>query len=300
MLFVVNPYSGKGLVKNYIVDIIDIFIKGNMEVTVHITQSVLDACDVVHKKAKRYDMVVCSGGDGTLDEVITGMMKIEAESRCPVGYIPAGSTNDFGNSLGIPANMVEAANNIVGGKPYPCDIGEFNEDYFVYIAAFGAFTEVSYETKQGVKNVLGHMAYILEGAKRVFNIKSYKMKVRLNDEVIEEEFIYGMITNSISVGGIKSITGRNVKLNDGVFEVTLIKRPKNLIELQEIIGEMLIGEMKGEFFYCRKADSIEFEAEEEIPWTLDGEFGGSHGEVKITNHKQALSLMVSEIPKKIS
>lgn len=300
VLFIVNPRSGKGLIKNHILEIIDIFIKNNMKVDIHVTQKALDACEMTEKHAKEYDLVACSGGDGTLDEVITGMMQIDEAKRCPVGYIPAGSTNDFGNSLGIPKNMEDAARSIALNNPYACDIGEFNKDYFVYIAAFGAFTEVSYETKQEVKNVLGHMAYMLEGAKRLFNLKSYKMKVRIDGDVIEDEFIYGMITNSQSVGGFKSITGKNVKLNDGVFEVTLVRNPKNLIELQEILAAILLKEMSGNHFYCRKADRIEIEAQEEISWTLDGEFGGNHKDVEIINHKQAVSIMVKKIPEAIS
>lgn len=296
VLFIVNPRSGKGLIKTNLLEIVDIFIKNKMEVSIHVTQRALDACELTKRKAKRYDLVICSGGDGTLDEVITGMMLTETEKRCPVGYIPAGSTNDFGNSLGIPKNMVDAARSIALDHPYACDIGEFNNDYFVYIAAFGAFTDVSYETKQDVKNLLGHMAYVLEGAKRLFNLKSYKMKVRIGNEEIEDEFIYGMITNSRSVGGFKNITGKHVKLNDGVFEVTLIKNPRNPIELQEILGAILLSELNNKHFYSVKTDRIEIETEEEIPWTLDGEFGGNHKNVEIINHKQAVSIMVKQIP----
>lgn len=291
ILFIVNPKSGKGLIKNHLMDIIDIFIKNNMKVAVHITQEKMDACAVTGKQAPKYDMIVCSGGDGTLDEVVTGMMGILPEKRRPVGYIPAGSTNDFAGSLGLPKNMKEAARYITEGRPFACDIGEFNENYFVYIAAFGAFTDVSYQTKQEVKNVLGHLAYVLEGTKRLFNLKSYHMKISIGGERIEDDFIYGMVTNSQSVGGFKNITGKNVLLDDGVFEVTLIRTPKNPIELQEILGAILRQEMDHKLIYSRKADSVFFEAEEEIPWTLDGEFGGGHRTVAVRNHMRAITIM---------
>lgn len=295
VLFIINPKSGKGLIKNHILEIIDIFVKNDMEVTVHITQRELDACQLTQERAGEFDLVVCSGGDGTLDEVITGMM--HREERKPVGYIPAGSTNDFANSLKLPKNMENAARSIVLRHPYPCDVGSFNDNYFVYIAAFGIFTDVSYQTKQEIKNVLGHLAYVLEGAKRLFNIKSYHMKVRADEqEEIEGDFIYGMVTNSESVGGFRNITGRNVELNDGVFEVTLIRTPKNPIELQEIIGALLLREVDNKHICSFKAGRVEFEAEEEIPWTLDGEFGGDHRKVEIVNHKKAISIMVKALP----
>lgn len=296
VLFIVNPKSGKGLIKNHLLDIIDIFVKNRMSVTVYTTQKVMDACDVTYKEGSKYDMVICSGGDGTLDEVITGMMRSEEQDRRPVGYIPSGSTNDFGNSLGLPKNMKDAARCIALDHPYACDIGGFNHDYFVYIAAFGAFTDVSYQTKQEVKNILGHLAYVLEGTKRIFNLKSYRMKIRIGAEEIEDDFIYGMVTNSESVGGFKNITGKNVELDDGVFEVILIKTPQNPIELQEILGAILLQEVDNKLIYSKKADFIEFESEEEIPWTLDGEFGGNHKKVEVRNYKQAISIM-SKTPK---
>lgn len=291
ILFIVNPKSGKGLIKNHLMDIIDIFIKNHMKVTVHITQEKMDACMVTYKQAAKYDMIVCSGGDGTLDEVITGMMGLLPEKRRPVGYIPAGSTNDFAGSLGLPKNMKEAARCITQKRPFACDIGEFNENYFVYIAAFGAFTDVSYQTKQEVKNVLGHLAYVLEGTKRLFNLKSYHMKIHIGRERIEDDFIYGMVTNSQSVGGFKNITGKNVLLDDGVFEVTLIRTPKNPIELQEILTAILRQEMDHKLICTRKAACVFFESEEEIPWTLDGEFGGEHREVSVRNRMRAISIM---------
>ena len=290
VLFIVNPRSGKGQIRNALLDIADIFIKGGLDVTLYVTQKPQDASRVVEKRAAKFDLVACSGGDGTLDEVVTGMMN--SEIRRPIGYIPAGSTNDFANSLQIPKRMTEAAQCIVENNVYPCDVGSFNSDYFVYIAAFGMFTEVSYQTNQDVKNVLGHLAYVLEGAKCIFNVKSYEVEIELNGEKIRDEFIYGMISNSTSVGGFKGMTGKDVLLDDGVFEVTLIKKPKNPIELNEIIASLINLADDTDMIYSFKTAEVHFTAMEEIPWTLDGEFGGDHTEVTVKNICKAVEIMV--------
>ena len=290
MLFIYNPKAGKGQIKNNLCDIIDVFVKAGNEVTVYPTQYAGDAVRMAAEKSKKYDCVVCSGGDGTLDEVVTGIMK--SNKLVPAGYIPAGSTNDFANSLGIPRNMKAAAETVVGGRPFACDIGAFNDDTFVYIAAFGLFTDVSYETKQEYKNVLGHMAYILEGMKRLPSIKSYQMKVTAENLEIEGDFIFGMITNSMSVGGFKRITGKYVELDDGEFEVTLIKRPTNAIELNQILTDLVNRNIDTDQMYCFKTASLHIESEEEVAWTLDGEFGGRHRVVDMENRKQALEIRV--------
>ena len=290
MLFIYNPKAGKAQIKNHLMDILDIFVKAGYEVTVYPTQSHGDAIKKTMKKKDKYDIVVCSGGDGTLDEVFTGMMK--CEKKVPIGYIPAGSTNDFAMSLNVPKNMVQAAQTVVDGETYAVDVGEFNDDVFAYIAAFGLFTEVSYSTDQQVKNMLGHVAYLLEGVKRLSTIKSYKLKVTLNDEVIEDDFIFGMITNSFSVGGFQGITGNEVKMDDGMFEVTLIKRPMNPLELNRVMAALVDREVDSECMYCYKAKEIRIESEEEVAWTLDGEFGGNHQEVTIKNLHKALEIRV--------
>ena len=279
LLFVVNGHSGKGQIKNKLLDIIDIMIKEGYHVQVHTTQEREDATKVVREQAKYYDLVVCSGGDGTLDEAVTGMM--QSEVRTPLGYIPAGSTNDFANSLEIPKDMIQAAKTAVLGVPFSCDVGEFNGDYFIYVAAFGIFTDVSYATSQELKNALGHVAYILEGAKRLHTIKSYHMRVEYDGNEIEGDFLLGMITNSTSVGGFKNMTGKDVKLDDGMFEVTLIHKPKNIIELNTIIASLTNLKDETDLIDSFRADSVKFYSEEEIPWTLDGEFGGDHKEVQI-------------------
>lgn len=292
MLFIYNPNAGKGLLKAKLSDVLDIMVKAGYELVVYPTQSYKDAYRKVVHMEKGYDMVVCSGGDGTLDEVVTGMMKRDKEDRIPIGYIPTGTTNDFASSLHISRDIMEAADTTVHGKPFACDVGKFNKDVFVYVAAFGLFTDVPYQTDQKLKNALGHAAYVLEGAKRLSNIPSYHIKVTTGDRVIEDEFMIGMITNSRSVAGFRSIMNKDVKFDDGEFEVTLIKKPKTLIGLQEIITALLVENFDTKHMYTFKAKEITLESKEEIPWTLDGEFGGQHEEVHIINKKQALEIMI--------
>lgn len=291
MLFIYNPRAGKAKIRSNLLDIIDIFTKADYEVTVYPTQARGDGLMAVKgRRFEGYDIIVCSGGDGTLDEVVTGMM--QCEERIPIGYVPAGSTNDFANSLGIPRNMIRAAQTIMKGKTFHCDVGAFNDDVFVYIAAFGIFTDVSYETPQDVKNLLGHMAYILEGMRRLSAVKSYKMRVESEEFCAEDDFLFGMITNSTSVGGFKRITGKYIELDDGKFEVTLIKKPANAMELNQIMTALLTGNINTQCMYCFKSGSLRLYSDEEVSWTLDGEFGGKHKKVEILDNKQALQILV--------
>lgn len=292
MLFIYNPNAGKGLLKAKLSDVLDIMVKAGYELVVYPTQSYKDAYRKVVHMDHDYDIVVCSGGDGTLDEVVTGMMKRDKEDRIPIGYIPTGTTNDFANSLHISRDIMEAADIAVHGKPFACDVGRFNKDIFVYVAAFGLFTDVPYQTDQKLKNALGHAAYVLEGVKRLSNVPSYHIKITADDKEIEDDFMIGMITNSKSVAGFRSIMGKDVKFDDGEFEVMLIKKPKTLIGLQEIITALLIESFDTKHMYTFKAKEITLESKEEIPWTLDGEYGGQHEEVHIINKKQALEIMI--------
>ena len=294
MLFIYNPNAGTGVLKPKLSDALDIFTKSGYEVTVHPTQKPHDAVEKIQECGGEYDRIVCAGGDGTLDEAVTGMRLGGLQTS--LGYIPAGTTNDFAASLGIPKDILAAADTAVNGIPFPCDVGEFNGDHFIYIAAFGIFTDVSYETRQRMKNILGHLAYLLEGAKRIFNIPSYKVKVTHDGESFEDEFIFGMVTNSRSVGGFKGIIGSEIIFDDCEFEVTLIRTPKNPIELNELLGAILMKQINPQRMYSFKSGEVKFECEEEIPWTLDGEFGGTHREVVVRDRRQALSIMVNEIP----
>lgn len=288
MLFVFNPKAGKGQIKTHLLDVVNTFNQNGYEVLIHATQYPRDAYEKTKEYADKVDMIVCSGGDGTLDEVVTGVM--ETRKDLPIGYIPAGSTNDFANSLFIPKNMAEAAKVITEENIYQCDIGKFNDSTFAYIAAFGLFTDVAYATDQDLKNILGHVAYLLEGVQRLLDIKKYPMKITSAELETEGDFIFGMITNSRSVGGFKNLTGKNVDMDDGLFEVTLIRMPKNPMELQEILRAIVMQEDNSELIYSFKTKEIKVESEEQIPWTLDGEYGGSPKIVVIENRHKALNL----------
>lgn len=292
LLFIINPRSGKGLIKNKVLDIVDLYVREGYDVHVHTTQAIRDAYEFIKKYGKHMGTVVASGGDGTLSECIKGMMEIPMEKRPIMGYIPSGSTNDFAASLKITKNMLLAAENVVYGEKFKCDVGKFNDDFFTYIAAFGAFTDVSYETPQSMKNMLGHLAYIVEGIKRVPNLGSYKMKVEYNGNVIEDEFIYGMISNSTSIAGMKNLSKEKVELDDGLFEVILIKMPQSPIDYQIIITSILMQDFSGKYFYTFKASEALFTSDEEIKWTLDGEDGGKHKTVVIENYRKAITMMI--------
>lgn len=289
LLFIFNPRSGKGQIKPHLVDIVDVFVKAHYDVTIYTTQSQGDAIEKVRNEAKNYDRIVCSGGDGTLDEVVTGME--QSSVNIPIGYIPAGSTNDFANSLGIPKNMVEAAAVAVGDNTFPCDVGYFNGDTFVYVAAFGLFTAVSYQTSQQLKNILGHAAYILEGAKSLHDIPQFNIQVEYDGRVFQDTFIYGMVTNSLSVGGFKGMTGSDVQLDDGVFEVTLIRSPKNPIELNEILASLTNLIDDTDMIYSFKTNEIHFTCKDKVKWTLDGEYGGEFDDLTIKNLNKQITIM---------
>ena len=282
--------SGKATIGSKLGSVIDMFTKAGYEVTARPTQERLDACAAAKYACNvGYDLIVCSGGDGTLNEVIQGVMK--SEDKIPIGYIPAGSTNDFARGVGIPKGIEEAAQWIINGKPYPCDIGSFNDKYFTYIAAFGAFIEVTYETSQQAKNMLGHAAYILNGLTRLKSIKSYHMRVTYDTGTIEDDYIFGMVTNSSSVAGLLSLS--DFLLDDGLYEVTLIKTPSNPLDLQRIIHSLLNIDIDIDTAYIKsfRTSKIKFECDEELQWTIDGEYGGSYKVTNICNNKQAVELM---------
>ncbi len=291
LLFIFNPLSGKGLIKNRLLEIINIFTKAGFEVTAYPTQHALDGYDKVCEADGLYDMIVCSGGDGTLNEVISAA-KTHRNSRPKIGYIPAGSTNDFAGSLGIPKDMVKAARQIADGEVFQCDLGRMNGRYFNYIAAFGLFTEVSYKTPQSAKNVLGHQAYILESLRSLSKIQTYDMTVSCNDMEFSGRYIYGMVANSQSVGGFKGITGRNVNMNDGLFEVALVREPKNPLELQQVVAGMFSKNQESPMVDRFKTDRIVFDSRDSVAWTIDGENGDEHQHVVITVVPKAIDIIV--------
>lgn len=294
MLFLVNLKAGKEKIKQELGNVIDCFVRNKIDVHIHTTQSVGDATKQVALTALNYDLVVCSGGDGTLNEVVVGMMTLPIEKRIPIGYIPSGTTNDFANSLRLPRNMEEAAEIVVSGESCSIDIGLFNQKSFLYVAAFGLFTEVSYSTPQEIKNNIGRMAYVLEGIKSLANIKSYSLQVSADEEMIEGKFIFGQITNSTSVGGFQMRNPEWIELNDGVFELLLIRFPNNILDLQNIVGALLLQNLDSEWIVYRKVKCVKIKGEENVPWTLDGEFGGNVESAVIENVHQAISMIVKK------
>lgn len=290
LLYVLNPLSGKGTIKNHILNIVNIFTKDGWDVTIRPTQYKNDAFDYVSKHGAEYDMLVISGGDGSLNEGISGLMTIDRDRRPTLGYIPTGTTNDFASNMHISKNVKKATMDIMKGHPYKCDIGLFNDKNFIYVAAFGAFTNVAYETPQQNKNVLGHAAYLLEGAKSLINLKPVSMKICFDGGLIEGEFIYGMVSNTNYLGGVKAEKAFKAQLNDGLFEVILVKNPKNVIETQDILSRLVRQDLSSDAFVVFKTDKIEFTSADNVQWTLDGEFGGSVKEASIINEKQAITL----------
>ncbi len=275
MLFIVNPAAGKGQIKSKLLSILDIFTKQGYDITIRITQSREDATLTAMNHGGKYDLIVCSGGDGTLSEVINGVMKAGG-NKPPIAYIPAGTTNDFANTLGIPyADPIAAARLAVRGTPAEYDIGCFNGKYFTYSAAFGAFTDVSYITPQKTKSMLGRAAYILQGIERLSSLRSYALKIKCGERELEGDFIFGLVSNSDSVGGFKGIFGTDTELSDGLFEIVLVRMPRTIIELNTIVMSILSKEMDAPGLYSFKCSHVEINSDEPLAWTLDGEFGGA-------------------------
>ncbi len=291
LLFVFNPFAGKGLIKNELFNIVDIFTREGYDVTVYPTQYAGDGGRKLREEAGEYDIVVASGGDGTLSEAVSAMITLN--KKVPLGYIPAGSTNDVAMSLGLPRNPVDCANAIVHGVYFDYDIGLFNGDTnFVYVAAFGAFTAVSYETPQEYKNRFGHAAYLVEALRRVNEIRGYDLVIEHDGEVIEGSFALGLISNSQSIAGMKNFIQDGVCYDDGLFEVCLIRTPSNAIELSSILAEAAINKLTGPSFVTFKTAKLSIKSRQPLAWALDGESGGVHDEVEIENLKQAIRLKI--------
>lgn len=291
MLFVYNPKSGKGAVRSKLANILEIFTQSGYDVLVHPTTARGDARKTVKRLAEESDIIVCSGGDGTMDQVVMAVM--ETDPMKTVGYIPSGSTNDFANSLGLPKNMLKCVRGILDEEIYACDVGAFNKKYFVYVAAFGAFTHLAYDTAQNLKNTIGHFAYLTQAGMEVFKLPTYHLHIKADGEEIEGKYTYGMITNSRFVGGIPNITGKAVDMDDGIFEITLVHTPSNPLELTEIFTTLLSKDfLQSPLVEKYKASHIVIRAEEKIDWTLDGEFGGSVMRADIRNLQKALRICV--------
>lgn len=292
LLFIINPNAGKSAIRNDLFDIIQIFQSGGYEVVTYFTTGPDDAERKVIADGGAYDLIVCAGGDGTLNNTIRGYMSM-GEKKTPIGYIPVGTTNDFAKSLNISFKPVEAAQQIMRGEDTGIDVGSFAEKNFIYIAAFGVFTDISYSTKQSLKKAIGHSAYIVEAVRNFMNYKPFTMRATFDDKVISGDYIYGMVTNSLSVAGFKIRGTKHVVFDDGKFDCMFIRMPTTVEEMQKAITGMLTNNITDDdIFFRTKAAHVKIESEQVIPWTIDGEFGGDYESVEIVNHQKAVSLRI--------
>ena len=289
MLFLLNPCAGKQKAAKALSGILTVFNRADYCVQVYVTAGPKDAIQAVKQFAPGMDVVVCCGGDGTFNETVTGML--DAGLSIPIGYIPAGSTNDFANSLKLPLNPLEAAKRIVEGQPQPLDVGSFNGQYFSYVASFGAFTKVSYNTPQSIKNFLGHTAYLLEGVKELSSIHKIPVRMELDGDVLEDNYIFGAICNSTSVGGILSLDPNQVDMADGLFEILLVRAPKNPLEITECISAIRKQQYNCRMMTFRSAKNVRIQVSPEIDWTLDGEMAAGREEHLAANLHHAICLI---------
>ena len=295
LLFIYNPKAGKSKIRALLADIVEIFDRAGYTITIRPTRRKGDATRLLARHAEEYDRIVVSGGDGTLNEALSGIRIAEEKGKAfpELGYIPTGSTNDFAISLGIPTDPVRAAQVAATGEIFPCDCGTFNGHPFAYVAAFGAFTKVSYATPQQIKNTLGHFAYVLEGIKSLAQIKGIPFTVQTDDETFSGNYLYGMVSNSNSIGGFNGIYGKeSVALNDGFLEVLLIKEPRTPAELSELMSDLLRSNLRSRHVVWLKTKRITFACDEAVPWTLDGEFGGDPSVAEILAVKDAFRVAV--------
>lgn len=292
MLFVYNPMAGKEQIKNKLSDIIQVFCEAGFLVTLMATEKKDDAKNAVIEYGAGYDYVVCSGGDGTMNEVATGLMHLEDRPVC--GYIPAGTVNDFASSLMIPKIMKRAARLVTEGTLFHCDMGGFNDKFFTYVAGFGAFTEVSYQTPQEWKNALGKTAYFVEGIKHLSEIKPHHMRIEYDGDIMEDDFILGLVSNSISVAGFKAYEKKDIKMDDGLFEGLFIRDLKNLLEIQEALNALLTKNLDAPEIFKFSSRKVHIISDDEMQWTLDGEDGGSYSEVLMQNYQKALPIICAQ------
>lgn len=290
MLFVINPFAGMRKGAKVLSEILSVFNRADFDLRVYVTAEQGDAVGAVEKLAPGMDLVACCGGDGTFNETITGLLRAGLE--IPVGYIPAGSTNDFASSLNLSSDCVEAAKAIVDGTATAYDVGRFGDRYFAYVASFGVFTKASYSTPQNIKNLVGHVAYVLEGIQELSQIRKHHVKLILDgDEVLEDDYIFGAICNSTSVGGIMTLDPNQVDLQDGKFEVLLVRAPKTIQEIPETLLSVQKQQYNSAMMTFRSASRVTVEADPEMDWTLDGEKEAGQGFIKIENLQRMISII---------
>ena len=289
MLFVMNPCSGQKRANRYLAEIIGLFNGAGYEVITHMTACQGDATRVVAQRGAGMDLIVCCGGDGTFNETISGILK--AGLSVPVGYIPAGSTNDFAASMKLPTNVMDAARLIVEGKPVAYDVGKFGDRYFAYVASFGAFTRASYATPQNVKNALGHTAYVLEGINELSQIRKEHIRMEIDGEAVEDDFLFGAVSNSTSVGGILTLDPAKVDMSDGLLEILLVRAPQNLMEIHECIQAVQSQKYSCAMITFCSGHRMKIYADPDMPWTLDGEREEGHAQVDVVNQHLAIRLI---------
>lgn len=289
LLFIINPTAGQRKVIRYVADIIALFNQAEYLVETFVTTASGDATKTVLSRAEQTDLIVCAGGDGTFNEVINGVLA--SEKSIPIGYIPCGSTNDFASSLQLSTNVLQAARNIVNGKPQSYDVGLFGTRHFSYVASFGAFTKASYATPQNIKNALGHLAYVLSGIQELSQIKNERVRITAGNRVVEDDFIFGAISNSTSVGGILTLDPSQVDLGDGEFEIMLVRSPKNLAELTECIQALQTQKYNCSMITFFSAREVTVEASPEMAWSLDGERQEGAQKVSVRNLHHAIQLV---------
>lgn len=291
LLFIYNLHAGKGTLRGRLAPILD-ELTGEWDVTVHPTRGPGDATQVARDRAGEFDRIVCSGGDGTLHEVVSGLMELPKEARPTVGYIPAGTTNDFAKNLELPRTLEELAAVAAAGVPRPVDVGRFNHTDFLYVAAFGAFTDLAYDTPQQVKNLFGRLAYIMGSVTRLGTIQPHAMTVEYDGGSLTDSFCLGLVSNTLSVAGIKSTPAQPIALDDGLFEVMLVRQPQNILQLQSIMKALTnFSDDEEGLVTCLRTSRLKIRSEQDLAWTLDGEYGGDHREVEVTNCHQAVTIV---------
>lgn len=295
LLFIYNAQAGKGQVRARLAVLLDIMTKAGWLVTVHPTQGKADATAVAARLGGKFDRIVCCGGDGTLHEVVSGLMTLDPDRRPALGYIPAGTTNDFARNLKLPRGYEKRAGTAAAGVPRPCDIGRFGDQYFVYVAAFGAFTDVSYDTPQQFKNLFGHLAYLLEGVARLGSLESYHLTVSHDGGTMEGDYLFGMVSNTISVGGLIGLPADEVALDDGLLEVILIRTPQTPAETQQLVSALLKQHLdEGVGIFGFHTAGLRISCDRTLAWTLDGEYGGTAQTAEIGNCTHAVKIVYGE------
>ncbi len=287
LLLIINPIAGK--MRATSADIPSLF--SEYDVTVYYTKDGKSTEDYVTTKAPLYDLLVCAGGDGTLNRVVNGLMR--ATCRPPLGYIPCGTTNDFATGLGIPKDIGKAAEAIRNGAPFPIDIGSFGNRHFTYVASFGAFSDSSYKASQDIKNRIGHMAYVFEAVRELPNIRPCRMTVESEKGTLQGEYVFGAVSNSTSLGGMVHLSPEDISFDDGLFEVMLISMPKNVLDLQQIIFSLVRKQYHSDLITYFKAGHLTFAMDQIFPWSLDGEFEKGANLVEIRNNPKAITMQLS-------